>query len=194
MYALSVVTPPAQEPVTVEEAKAHLRVEHDAANGYIGALVTSARELVESRCAKALVTQSLRLHLDAFPDVIRLPRAPVQSVTEVRYVDTAGDEQVLDPSVYRVDIASLQPRITPAYGQAWPATLPVTHAVTVRFVAGYGEPGDVPKALVQAMLLLVGTYYDPVRQTVIVGTIASKLPQSADFLMGPFRVPEVGPS
>jgi uncharacterized phiE125 gp8 family phage protein len=192
MYGLTVVTPPAEEPVSTEAAKAHLRVEHNVDDPYIAALVTSARELVELRCSKALCTQTLRLHLDEFPDVIRLPRSPVQSVTEVRYVDTAGAEQVLDPSLYRVDTASREPRITPAYGQAWPATRPVTHAVTVRFVAGYGDPAAVPKALVQAMLLLVGTYYDSVRQTVIVGTNATELPQAAKSLMGLFRVPEVG--
>lgn len=191
-YALSVVTAPALEPVSRAEAKAHLRVEHDAEDAYIESLITSAREYVESRCSRALVTQTLRLHLDAFPSVIRVPRIPLQSVSEVRYLDTAGDEQVLDPSAYRVDVAGLVPRITPAYGQSWPATLPVTHAVTVTFVAGYGDPEDVPRSLVQAMLLIIGTYYDPVRQTVIVGTGASKVPHSAEFLMGPHRTPEVG--
>lgn len=187
-YGLSVVSSPAEEPVTTEAAKAHLRVEHNADDSYIGGLVSAARGWVEARCRRALVTQTLRMSLDSFPPVIRLPRSPVQSVAQIQYVDLGGATQTLDASKYRLDSESLVPRITPAYGDSWPPTQAVTNAVTVTFVAGYGGAAAVPEELKQAIKLLVGTYYDPVRQTVIVGGAASPMPHAAEYLVGPFRI------
>ena len=153
---------------------------------------------------RAFITTTMELLLDGFPPpfnggqsppndsrstTIHLPRSPVQSVTSVQYVDTAGDTQTLAASKYRVDTKSLVPRITPAYGEVWPPTHPVTNAVTITLVAGYGDdPSDVPEPLKHAIKLGVATYYDPVRSDVLVGTSAQELPQASRYLLGPYRV------
>lgn len=206
-YGLTIDTAPAEEPVSVVDAKAHLRVDITADDLYIGGLVTACRELVEEHLQRKLITQTLELTLDRFPPSsfflplhhdhsfdhgrdpsIYLPRSPVSSVTSIQYIDDAGVLQTLAASEFKVDLKSLVPRIVPAFGKEWPTTRAEINAVTVKFVAGYGADGTfVPKPIIHAIKLCVGTYYDPVRATVIVGS-ASKLPDAADALLGPYRV------
>lgn len=206
-YGLTVDTAPECEPVTAEEAKTHLRVEIDADNTYIEALVIACRMRVEEHLQRKLITQTLKMSFDQFPGshfdgtqhhdvhlgfgshaVFRLPRSPVQSVTSIKYIDDLGVQITLAANKYRVDIESLVPRITPAFGEVWPTTRLITNAVEVLFVAGYGDDSAaIPAPIIHAIKLLIGTYYDPVRATVIVGQ-ASKLPDAADSLLGPFRV------
>ena len=204
-YGLTVSVEPAIEPVTTAEAKTHLRVETADDDAYIVLLIKTARQMGENRTQRALITQTFVLTLDAFPPnvifapelyfyssridpTIRLPRSPAQSITSITYVDDAGDTQTLDSSKYTLDTSSLVPRIVPAFGEVWPTTRPVINAVTITFVAGYGDAAtDVPDPLIHAIKLIVGTYYDPVRANVSAINM-SEIPQAANFLMGPYRV------
>ena len=202
-YGLTVDTVPAAEPVSTADAKTHLRVAIAADDSYIDALVKSSRMHVEELLQRVLITQTLKMSMDEFPPdilwlpvlsirdadpALYLPRSPVQSVASVKYVDDQGTIQTLAASKYRVDTESLVPRITPAYGETWPTTRPITNAVEVLFVAGYGLAGsDVPAPIIHAIKLLIGTHYDPVRATVAMGA-AMKLPDAADALLGPYRV------
>lgn len=200
-YGLSVATPPASEPVSTAEARAHLRIDHVDDDAYIAALITAARSVVEERLRRALITQTLTLTMDHFPGahdaldalvhaagVIRLPRSPVQSVSSITYVDDSGVTQTLSASGYRVDTSSVMARIEPAYGETWPTTRPVSNAVTVTFVAGYGAAAAVPLPIKQAVLVLVGTWFEH-REAVIVGGTPNVVPMTVDYLLGPYRLP-----
>ncbi|QDV34022.1 head-tail connector protein [Tautonia plasticadhaerens] len=173
---LTPATPPAEEPVTTAEAKAHLRVEVDDDDTLIAALVVAARRLVEARLARALVSQAWDLTLDGFPractqrpgswerswsyyGTLTVPLAPLASVSSITYVDAAGEEQTLDPSGYQV-VAGSPGLVVPAYGTSWPATRSRPEAVTIRFTAGYGDAADVPQTLKLAVLLLVSHWYE----------------------------------
>ena len=195
-YGLTVSTPPATEPVSVGEAKTHLRVEQTAIDddGYIAGLIRAAREHVESYTRRAIINTTYALTLDGFPadGVIRLPRNPVSSITSVAYVDYEGNSQTVSASLYRLDETSLVARLTPAYGEAWPSAQFTTKAVTITFVAGYGvSDSDVPESIKHAIKLMIGTYFDPVRETVVMGDSPSEVPQSAQFLLGPYRITEM---
>ena len=61
---LKLVAPPEVEPVTLEEAKAHLRLEGDSDDDYVSALLTAARERVELFLRRALITQAFEYVLD----------------------------------------------------------------------------------------------------------------------------------
>jgi uncharacterized phiE125 gp8 family phage protein len=188
--ALRVVTPPEVEPVSLEDAKLHCRVDGNAEDELLKAAIQSAREHVEEEAVcRALITQTLCLYLDAFPcGVIEVPRPPVQRVTSVKYFDGAGNEQTLDPELYQVDLVSCPPRLIPAYGYSWPTTQPRLNAVAIEYVAGYGgSPADVPARIRQGMLLDVQDAYDN-RGTLIVGTVSSQLARTAAALYRPFRV------
>lgn len=187
--ALVLVTPPAQEPVPLAEAKAHLRVDTADDDALIQALIVAAREHVEHIIRRALVTQTWDLILDAFPaDEIMLPRPPLQSVSSITYRLQDGTVVTLDPANYVVDTKSEPGRVVLAPGRSWPSDpLYAAGAVTVRYVAGYGDPAAVPVAIKQAILLLVGHWYEN-REAVAVGHTVIQLPMTVDALLWPYRV------
>lgn len=190
---LSVVTPPADEPVSLAEAKKHCRIDAPADDGLLTGYILGARQWAETYLRRALCTQTLELTLDCWPDTIVLPRPPHQSVTSISYVDGAGATQVLASSEYQVDLSSdsLAARIRPAYGKTWPTIrLDTFNAITVRYVAGYGgNPSNCPDAIRSAVLLLLGHLYEH-REDVVIGTISSELPRGAKALMDPYRDPD----
>ena len=121
-------------------------------------------------------------------DAIRVPLPPLQSVTSITYIDTAGDSQTLAASKYTVDTSSEPARIVPSFSNDWPSTRAQIDAVTVRIVAGYGVSGsDVPAPITSALLLIAAHYYEQ-RQPVVVGTIVADLPMAVDALLAPYRV------
>ena len=203
MYGLTTKTAATENPVTVEDAKTHLRVEYDEDDEYIESLITAATPIAESYLQRALVTQTLTLTLDAFPpDVIfvpnlsyhdydpavRLPRNPVQSVDEIRYIDDGGTEQTLGSSKYRAELNQEPARITAAYGETWPITRPITGAVNIDFTCGYGTASAVPVPIKHAIKILVATWYDPARAAVAMNASIANIPMTAEYLLGPYRV------
>ena len=190
-YALNRITTPALEPVSLDEAKSHLRVEDAAEDGLINTIIAAARSQAESYTGRALVTQVWEMALDGFRWWIDVPRSPLQAVESVSYIDGDGVLQILDASAYRVDNRREPGRITPAFGTRWPRARDVTDAVTVRFRAGYGDLGtDVPADIRQAILLIVGRLY-AIREDVVVGTIAQPVPGGSEKLMSPHRIMRV---
>lgn len=190
---LSVVTPPADEPVSLAEARKHCRIDVADDDGLLSGIILAARQWAETYLRRALCTQTLDYTLDCWPSTIILPRPPHQSVTSISYVDGAGATQVLASSEYQVDLSSdsLAARIRPAYQKTWPTTrLDTFNPITVRYVAGYGgNPSNVPDAIRSAILLLIGHLYEN-RETVIIGTISSDIPFGARTLMDPYRDPD----
>ena len=80
---LKLVTAPAAEPVTLVEAKTHLRLDTSSDDTYVSALITAARERVELFLRRALITQVFEFAVDDFPAydrAIDLPRPPLRSV------------------------------------------------------------------------------------------------------------------
>lgn len=188
--SLFLITAPAAEPITLAEAKLHVREELTAQDALITSLIVAARQHLENFTRRAFITQTWRLKLDAFPDtgkVIELPLPPAASVGSIQYVDDGGVTQTWASSKYRIDTESEPARITPAYGESYPSAQKVTGAVIIQFTAGYGGPADVPDALKAAIKLLVGHWYEN-REGVVTGTIATELPQAIEALAWPYRV------
>jgi uncharacterized phiE125 gp8 family phage protein len=195
---LSLVTGPAQEPLTIAEAKIAARASADVTDedGLFAEWIVTAREYVENFTRRALLTQTWALKLDGFgcsdymdsDGVLWLPKPPTISITSIVYLDTAGVSQTWGVSNYRTSLPSgpeaSRARITPAYGVNWPQTYPVSDAVTVTFVAGYGAaPEAIPAALMRYMRGRVAYYYqhrEPVAVGVGIGAVA--LP---DYSTGP---------
>lgn len=188
--ALVLVSAPATEPVSLTEAKLHLRVDSTADDSLITALITAAREYVEAFTGRALITQTWDYILDAWPsgDEIVIPLPPLQSVTSVTYRDSDGNTSTVSSSTYTVDTDSEPGRVVLLTGYTWPSTtLYAVGGVRVRFVAGYGDnASDVPQALRQAMLLLVGHWYEN-REDATTANVRP-IPLGAQMLMWPYRV------
>lgn len=192
-----VITPPTEEPLSLQEVKDHLRVDHVEEDALIVGLTQAAREYVEGQTLRQLVTATLRATVDSFPHVQRswsgwapargrivLERAPVVSVTSITYVDTVGVTQTLATSEYVVHTpTSDEPAwIEPTYSSWWPSAREQSQAVVVTFVAGYGAASAVPRIFKQAMLLLIGHWFEN-RETVVTGTIATNIPMAAQALI-----------
>lgn len=187
-YGLKVTTEPDVEPVTLDEAKAQLRQSSsDADDPMIAQLIVAARLRAESFCVRSFIQTTWTMTLDAFPPVIFLPRSPVISVDEIRYIDDNGTQQTLSASLYQTDLANRQGRIAPAYGEDWPTYRRVMNAVEVDFKAGWGTTADaVPMPIRRAISVMVATWYENA-EAVVTGTIATKIPLSAEFMLAPYR-------
>lgn len=156
-----VTTPPAQEPVTLEEARAHLRVSGSEEDALIARLIAAARQHLERVARRALVTQGWRLYLDAWPPgrIVRLPVGPVQSVESVAVYDGDGLPVTLAATDYRLDGQAEPPRLRIA--AAAPSGVAGFNGIEVEFTAGYGADADgVPQPLRQAILVLVAHWFD----------------------------------
>jgi uncharacterized phiE125 gp8 family phage protein len=184
--ALKIYSAPAIEPITLGEAKMHLRVDQDEDNALIQQLITTSRVDVETLCLHKLITQTWDYYLDGFPgsDVLELPCPPLQSVTAVYYTPDGGVETTFASTHYTVDAVSEPGKIylktTTGGGQGyWPSNILIPYnGVKVRFVCGYGAAGtNVDSRAIQAMKLLIGHYYEN-REAVFMGrTNPSLLPQ-----------------
>ena len=178
------------EPVTIEEAKQHLRVDGEEENVLIGNLIKSARSEVENICGRQLLTATWVQKLDAFPGsgTILLPVSPMQSITSITYTDIGGSSQTVATSVYDSDTSSSIPRIFLKDGQSWPSSQSITNAVTVTFVAGYGDArADVPEVARQAILMLVGRLFC-IRAPVITGMRVTELKGMIERLLDPITM------
>lgn len=168
---------PTVEPITLADAKLHLRVTQDEQDAHIAASIAAAREQFEQDTGRALLSQTWTLTMDTFPgsaSPIRLLRSPLIAVTSIVYKDTAGSSTTLASSDYVVS-KSEPGRITPAYGETWPSTYDEADAVTVTFTAGYGTTAaSVPELCKSAIKLLVGEMYER-RETKIAGVAINNI-------------------
>ncbi len=191
--ALVLITPPATEPVTLEEAKLHCRVDHAEEDALIEGFVTAAREYAEAFTHRAFVPQTWERVLGVFPAVIRLPKPPLLGVESITYLDPDGVVQTLDPAVYQVVGEAEPAAVLPAHGPCWPAVQPRPGAVRIRFRAGYPKDATgvllIPRGITTAIRLLVGHWYAN-RETVVVGASVSDVPHTMEMLLWPFRVLE----
>lgn len=161
--ALNQTVAPVSEPITTAEAKAFLKVQHDADDAVIDTLIKHVRDVCEHHCQRQLMTATWRLTLDSFPggsDGIILIPPPLQSVTSVSYVDAAGTTQTLSSSLYAVDARTDPGWLVPAEDEEWPETDEVINAVTVTYQAGYASREAVPADLKALMLAHLAQLYD----------------------------------
>ena len=161
---LTQIVAPTTAPVTISEAKQHLRVMRNDEDALIGNLIASATRLCETYSGRQLVSATYALQLDDFPGgygIIRLPRTPVQSVSGLTYVDADGTTQTLSTDYYELVTSDTVAMIVLKPGQTWPSVQSDKYgAVTVTFIAGYGAASAVPQAAKSAIKLLLTTMFN----------------------------------
>lgn len=164
-WSLTVTTPATAQPVSLTEAKAHLRVDSSDEDDLISALIEAATDWAQEYTRRAFVPASFRLGLDCFPAYgIRLPRNPVIRVDSITYLDEGGTERTLSTSEYLTDLDSEPARITPTYGNTWPTTRIQIGAVKVNFTAGYDDASpaqdSVPEGIKAAIKLVLTDLFE----------------------------------
>lgn len=162
---LSIIQHPVLEPVSLTEAKNHLRIDHTEDDAAIGAMITAARQWVEQVTRRALVTQTLEVWFPKFARVLDLPRPPLQWVESVAYTAPDGTDDTV--TTHRVIVPSESNGSVEQPDTGWPATIVAEDAVRIRYVAGYADTaspsagvGNVPKPLKLAVLLVLGDLYE----------------------------------
>ena len=186
MESLALVTAPATEPVTIGEVKNHCRIDITEDDALLQNDIVVARERVEVEIRRALLTQTWDWRIDRFPVTFDVPRAPLQSVTSIKYIDTGEVEQTLATSIYTVDAYSVPGRITKAYNEDWPNTLGHVNDVTVRFVCGYASSAAVPYTIKHALMMIVGELYKEREHPNIGASVETLL--AANELLGPYKL------
>lgn len=184
-------TAPTVEPITLAEAKLHLKLDSDTTDDtLITALIIAAREAAENFTGRALINQTWELTMDTFPeDDIELLPAPLSSITSIIYKDQDGVNTTLSSSTaYEADTYSIPGKACLKFGQSWPAARDIQNSVTVTFVAGYGAASSaVPGPIKAAILLLIGNLYEN-RESVEIGQTPIELPHGVQFLLSPYCI------
>lgn len=146
--------------MSVGDLKAHLRIDYGDEDSVLTDYIAAASRRLEDDAEIALLTSTWAVYLDQFPCwEIELRKPPVKSLTSITYVDTDGTTQTLSASLYRSDIYHSPARVTPAYGETWPATQSVSNAVTVTFVSGETSSSSIEPTAMQAIRLLAGHWF-----------------------------------
>ncbi len=183
-YAL--IAPPSAEALTLAEVKAHLRLEGDDEDALLTALISTARQHLESEIGLCLITQTLRLYLDAWPGdgVIRFAKGPVQAIETILVFNDAGEPVNVTATDSLLD------------GQARPARLwlrqppeprQALNGIEVDFVAGFGESGaDVPDTLKRAMLIHIAHMF-AFRGAIAPADQPAGVPSGYERLIAPYR-------
>lgn len=160
-----VITEPAEEPISLAEAKLNLRIDDDLdhEDDVVEGLIVAARRYCEKHTGRQFVTAGLRLALDKFParerGLIELPSPPLIGSVVVKYYDADNVLTTLAADAYDVDTIGEPGRIRPVTGTNWPTVRDRLNAVLIEYSAGYGSAADVPFTIKRAMHLLVGHWF-----------------------------------
>lgn len=199
--------PPAVEPVDLTYLYTRARLIDSGEDALLTMLIAAARKFAESFTGRSFITQSWKLVLDGFPrggdfsgwitdnslpsSAIVLDRGTVQSIDSIQYLSMSKAQLTIDPSVYIADLSGCPARITPVFGQIWPAdVMPQIASVQVAYTAGYGPAAtDVPEGIRDWIAMRVATIYrfrEEAEQASRGGKI-EPLPW-VDNLLDPYRV------
>lgn len=206
LYRLVETSAPAVEPVTLAEAKAHLRVDQVSDDGLIADLIKAARQACEAFTGRAFIARDISLYLDRWPGgkgeewweglregaflsgyagEVRLPRPPLFTVTDLRVYDANGVATPFLSSGYFVDATGVSGRIVLKDGIPPPSPGRVANGIEVRYTAGYGTAASaLPAPLREAVKQVTARFYDNRGDE----AGSAPLPFAAQGLLQPYRV------
>lgn len=172
---------PAHRPLSIDDARAYLRVDHYDEDASIDAMLDAAVSRLDGWSGilgRCMITQTWRVDLSRFPaGDVRLPFPDIQSAT-VEYTDVAGSGQTFTAWNLGHDARGGYLRLQD--GAEWPETSERPDAVRVTIVAGYGGADAVPAAIKLAIKMDIGAMHKT-RDGSAANTMAY------DALISPFR-------
>ena len=185
--SLALNTPPSNEPVSLAEAKAYLRIDHADEDALIQSLLLAARMHLERVTGLAFLSQQWSLWLDHWPGPeVTIPLFPLAAVVAVKIYPATGAAAVADPATYVTDTARRPPRLV-RVGATWPEPQRVANGIEIVFTAGFGaNAADLPAPLAKAILLLAADWYET-RGPLAIGDPAESLPRPVAGLIAPYR-------
>lgn len=179
---------PAAEPVSLDEAKAHLKIDHADEDVMLASLMLTARLNIEQALSLALITQAWTYHLDQWPKVrvVALPLSPLQAVAAVRVKKADGVSELIPPTSYMVDLVSKPPRLIWNKGERRDPGV-IAGGIEIDLTVGFGASGaSVPAPLKHAILMLTAHWYEH-RTPGANGANDVRIPAAVSDLIQPFR-------
>jgi len=180
---------PALEPVTLDEARNFLRVDDIAEDGFITTLITAARLHIEGTTGRVLISQTWRVIADDWPldRTIVLPVAPLISISSITVYDNDGVPNTLPLAQFQPETSTAPARIFLPPQISGASDLRKHNGIEIDYVAGFGPlASDVPQDLRHAILSLVGYWFEH-RDAVVIAGSGSVVPQGFDRLMAPYK-------
>ena len=183
---LALVTPPAHEPLGLDDIKLYLRIDHSEEDPLLVDTLKAARQHVEQASGHKLITQVWRQYETCFPAnrTVELKLRPVQSIAAVTAFDADGA-----PLVLASDQTQLLRGADPAvlqFADDFDAGL-AANGLEIDLQVGIGDIGpDIDDALKRAVLLLVAHWYE-FRGAIPPSQQPVSLPAGFDNLMAPYR-------
>ena len=150
---------PATEPISLAEAKAHLRLTPSDDDAYITKLIKTARQSIEAQTGLGLISQGWSVFLDNWPEqgVIELPLAPVLDIADIKVYGDDDTFAIIDPAHYYEDKVSRPARIILRGSRSWAAPGRVANGIEILLTIGFTS---VPEPLREAILQLVGHWHE----------------------------------
>lgn len=173
--------------VTLAEAKAFLRVDSAATDEdvFISSTIAAATAFCETHSGRAFGTQTITLYLDGWPEdsIVHLPMPSLISVTSIKYTDSSGVLQTIDPANYQVDAIDEPGRVVPAPSGSWPSVQSGRlNAIEIEYQAGWGDAAALDPRAKEAILCLVAHWYTH-REAVLTGAISKEIEFSVCSLL-----------
>jgi len=174
--------------ISTANAKLFLKVDISDDDTLIDSLVTAATQSAQEYTNRFFIDTTITQYGTTFNDLKELYKSPVSSITHIKYYDDDNVQQTVAGTVYNVVPAIEPTRVELKVDQSYPSVADRSDAVECKYVVGYGAAAsDVPQAIIQAVYLTIGHWYQN-RQEVVIGRIASQLPMAAKYLLDQYKV------
>ncbi|WP_439150758.1 head-tail connector protein [Sulfitobacter sp.] len=185
---LRLITAPAAEPITIVDAKRHLRVTGSDEDEYITSLISAAVAFVDAEgvLGRAMVTQTWAKWVSQAPGYVLIRLGPNTTLTAVDYYDADSVLQSATLGDFETRLEGDFVIVKPVENGAWPAAETRNDAIRLTFTAGYGGAADVPQSVKHALLLLVGHWYE--NRDAASAVSMSELPLAFNSLLNAHRV------
>lgn len=188
MLSPVLVTPPAETPIDLADAKRVIGITHDDDDELITALIAAAAEWLDGYSGvlgRALVTQTWKISMSGMCRRVLLPLAPVSAITGVTYYDPDGNEQTVAPESYGLFAGAAGPYLQFVHDYGFPALYARDDAVSVTVTAGYGAAADVPAPIKQAICMMVAHFYE--NREAASSIDINEIPLGVSALIAPYR-------
>lgn len=181
----SLVTPAASYPVSLEDCKADLRVEHTNEDDLITAYIVAASRLCSEIVGRKLINETWKYSIPGtYGYPVKLPFLPVSSIVEIQYYDTDNVSQTVDSANFYLYNFDRSAELHPILDFSFPSVYSRRDAINITFVAGYGDDATlIPSSITKAIRLLVAHWYET-RVAATVGVEAKEIPFGVEMLLG----------
>jgi uncharacterized phiE125 gp8 family phage protein len=201
MHRTEIVTAPAVELLTLDEAKEHLRFRSDSKNAEITRMIKTMRQSIERYLKRALITQEWKVYYNQWNCELIIPfgnlqlrAASVDPVVELRplvkYYDTDGTLTTLDQDdYYWVDNKTDPAKIIQKYDVTYPELqYGRPNAIEITFLCGYGAAATaVPEDIIHALKVMLTNYFEN-PGSVVVGNVVNEIPGHVKNLLHDYRL------